>query len=49
MVATPVRIAGVEPPKHAAPALGADTDAELRAAGYSAERIASLRAAGVIA
>ena len=49
MVATPVRIAGVEPPKRAAPALGADTDAELRAAGYSAERIASLRAAGVIA
>jgi hypothetical protein len=29
--------------------MGADTDAELRAAGYSDERIAALRAAGVIA
>jgi hypothetical protein len=29
--------------------MGADTDAELRAAGYSDERIAELRAAGVIA
>jgi hypothetical protein len=29
--------------------MGADTDAQLRAAGYSHERIAALRAAGVIA
>ena len=28
--------------------MGADTDAELRAAGYSDERIAALRASGVI-
>jgi len=29
--------------------MGADTEAELRRAGYSKERIAALRAAGVIA
>jgi crotonobetainyl-CoA:carnitine CoA-transferase CaiB-like acyl-CoA transferase len=49
MVAAPIRIPGVELPARAAPAMGADTEAELRAAGYSDERIAELRAAGVIA
>ena len=49
MVATPIRIPGVELPTRAAPAMGAHTEAELRGAGYSEERIAALRAAGVIA
>jgi len=49
MIAQPIRVAGAELPTRAAPAMGADTDAELRAAGYSPERIAALRAAGVIA
>ena len=49
MIACPIRVPGVEAPTRAAPAMGADTEAELRAAGYSAERIAALRAAGVIA
>jgi crotonobetainyl-CoA:carnitine CoA-transferase CaiB-like acyl-CoA transferase len=48
MVAAPIRIPGVELPARAAPAMGADTEAELRAAGYSDERIAALRAAGAI-
>ncbi|MGQ0653070.1 MAG: CaiB/BaiF CoA transferase family protein [Betaproteobacteria bacterium] len=49
MVAAPIRFAGVALPTRAAPSMGADTVAELRAAGYSDERIAALRAAGVIA
>jgi crotonobetainyl-CoA:carnitine CoA-transferase CaiB-like acyl-CoA transferase len=49
MVAAPIRVPGVELPARAAPAMGADTDDELRAAGYSEERIAALRKAGVIA
>ena len=49
MVAAPIRIAGATPPARAAPLMGADTEAELRAAGYSEARIAALRAAGVIA
>jgi crotonobetainyl-CoA:carnitine CoA-transferase CaiB-like acyl-CoA transferase len=49
MIAAPIRIPGVELPTRAAPAMGADTDAELRRAGYTEERIAALRAAGVIA
>jgi succinate--hydroxymethylglutarate CoA-transferase len=49
LIAGPVRVPGVALPTHAAPAMGADTDAQLRAAGYSDERIAALRAAGVIA
>ncbi|HEX6529401.1 MAG TPA: CoA transferase [Burkholderiales bacterium] len=49
MVAAPIRIPGVELPTRAAPAMGAHTEAELRGAGYSEERIAALRAAGVIA
>jgi crotonobetainyl-CoA:carnitine CoA-transferase CaiB-like acyl-CoA transferase len=49
MIAGPIRVPGAELPTRAAPAMGADTDAELRRAGYSNERIAALRAAGVIA
>ena len=49
MIAAPLRIPGVTLPTRAAPAMGADTEAELRAAGYTTERIAALRAAGVIA
>jgi crotonobetainyl-CoA:carnitine CoA-transferase CaiB-like acyl-CoA transferase len=48
MIAGPIRVSGTAPTR-AAPALGADTEAELRAAGYSDERIAALRAAGVMA
>jgi crotonobetainyl-CoA:carnitine CoA-transferase CaiB-like acyl-CoA transferase len=49
MIAAPIRVPGADLPTRAAPAMGADTDAQLRAAGYSEERIAALRAAGVIA
>src|SRR4051812_31405649 len=49
MIAAPIRVAGAELPTRAAPAMGADTETELRRAGYSKERIAALRAAGVIA
>jgi len=49
MVAGPIRVPGVSLPTRAAPAMGADTDAQLRAAGYSDQQIAALRAAGVIA
>jgi crotonobetainyl-CoA:carnitine CoA-transferase CaiB-like acyl-CoA transferase len=49
MIAGPIRVAGATLPTRAAPAMGADTERQLRAAGYSDERIAALRAAGVIA
>jgi succinate--hydroxymethylglutarate CoA-transferase len=48
MIAAPIRVAGVELPRRAAPAMGADTETELRAAGYSDEGIAALRRAGAI-
>jgi crotonobetainyl-CoA:carnitine CoA-transferase CaiB-like acyl-CoA transferase len=48
MIASPIRVSGATLPARAAPAMGADTDAILREAGYSEERIAALRAAGVI-
>jgi crotonobetainyl-CoA:carnitine CoA-transferase CaiB-like acyl-CoA transferase len=48
MVAAPIRFPGVELPTRAAPPMGADTVEQLRAAGYSDERISTLRAAGVI-
>ena len=47
MVAPPVRT-GEAPPRGAAPALGADTDAVLRECGFSAREIAGLRAEKVI-
>jgi crotonobetainyl-CoA:carnitine CoA-transferase CaiB-like acyl-CoA transferase len=49
MVAAPIRVPGAAAPARAAPEMGADTEAELRAAGYGDEGIAALRAAGVIA
>lgn len=49
MIAAPIRVPGAKLPTCAAPAMGAHTDAELRSAGYTEERIAALRAAGVIA
>ena len=49
MVTAPIGFTGAELPTRAAPAMGADTDDELRAAGYSEEGIAALRAAGAIA
>jgi len=48
MVAGPVRDGASEPPHHAAPALGADTDEVLRDCGLSAGEIAALRADKVI-
>src|SRR5947208_1424956 len=48
MVAGPVRDGAAEPPSHAAPALGADTDAVLRDCGFSDSDIAALRADKVI-
>jgi succinate--hydroxymethylglutarate CoA-transferase len=48
MVASPIRSPGVDLPQQAGPELGADTDRLLRDIGYSDERIARLRAAGVI-
>jgi succinate--hydroxymethylglutarate CoA-transferase len=48
MIAAPIRVPGVSLPARAAPAMGADTEVQLRAAGYSEEQIAALRASGVI-
>ncbi len=48
MVGSPVELAGEELPRHSAPALGEDTDEILRECGFSRERIATLRAQGVI-
>jgi crotonobetainyl-CoA:carnitine CoA-transferase CaiB-like acyl-CoA transferase len=47
-VAPPVRCAGESAPTRPAPALGADTEADLRGLGYDAARIARLRASGAI-
>jgi crotonobetainyl-CoA:carnitine CoA-transferase CaiB-like acyl-CoA transferase len=49
MVTAPIGFTGAELPTQAAPAMGAHTVEQLRAAGYSEERITTLRAAGVIA
>ena len=48
MVPPAFRFLGETMPRQAAPALGADTNAVLGELGYDAERIATLRAAGVI-
>jgi crotonobetainyl-CoA:carnitine CoA-transferase CaiB-like acyl-CoA transferase len=48
MVAPAFRLPGAAMPRQPAPALGADTDAVLGEIGYSAERIATLREAGVV-
>ena len=47
-LATPVRLAGVRAPLRPAPRHGADTDAVLREAGFSAGDLLALRAAGVV-
>jgi crotonobetainyl-CoA:carnitine CoA-transferase CaiB-like acyl-CoA transferase len=46
-IATPVRLAGVEAPRRAAPRLGEDTEAVLREGGFSAAEIADLCRGGV--
>ena len=48
LVVNPIRCSDVDLPRRAAPALGEDTDALLEEAGYSAERIAALRAKNVV-
>jgi crotonobetainyl-CoA:carnitine CoA-transferase CaiB-like acyl-CoA transferase len=47
MMEGPIRY-GEEPPRRAAPALGADTDALLAEIGYDAARIKGLRDNGVV-
>jgi crotonobetainyl-CoA:carnitine CoA-transferase CaiB-like acyl-CoA transferase len=49
MVTAPIRFPGVELPTNAAPSMGAHTVEQLRAAGYSDEKIAALNASGAIA
>jgi len=46
-IAIPVRLAGVEAPRRAAPRLGQDTEAVLREGGFSAPEIADLCRAGL--
>ncbi len=48
MAAGPVRVAGAEQPRRAAPELGADSGDILRLLGLSAAEIAALRAKGVV-
>ena len=48
MVATPILAGDEALPRRAAPALGADTEAVLREAGYSDDAIRGLRADGVV-
>lgn len=48
MVAPPIRTGGVDAPRRAAPALGADTDALLREIGLMDAEIAGLRARKII-
>ena len=49
MVASPIRIGGVELPQRAAPKMGEHTEALLLQAGFDGAAIAKLRALGVIA
>lgn len=48
MIAGPIRVSGEAPPRRAAPALGADTDALLADLGYAAARVEDLRREGVV-
>ena len=48
LLASPVRVPGEELPAGPAPRLGADTDELLRELGYDPDRIASLRAHGIV-
>jgi alpha-methylacyl-CoA racemase len=47
-LASPVRLAGAEPPRRPAPQLGADSEAVLAESGFGAEEIARLRAGGAL-
>ncbi|MBX3578397.1 MAG: CoA transferase [Rhizobiaceae bacterium] len=48
LLATPIRVPGVEMPRQAAPEHGADTDSVLSEIGFDAARLRELRDAGVI-
>jgi len=48
MLTSPIRVAGAEQPRRAAPALGRDTDDLLAELGYEPDRIAGLRARGIV-
>ncbi|MGE0503369.1 MAG: CaiB/BaiF CoA transferase family protein [Rhizobiaceae bacterium] len=48
MLATPVRVAGAEPPANPAPELGADTESVLTEIGYGPDERVRLRDAGVV-
>lgn len=48
MLAGPVRVPGAAPPRRAAPALGADTDALLAELGYSAAQVSDLKRDGAV-
>jgi succinate--hydroxymethylglutarate CoA-transferase len=48
LLTDPIRIDGTALPAHAAPALGADSEAVLSEAGFAADEIATLRRDGVI-
>jgi crotonobetainyl-CoA:carnitine CoA-transferase CaiB-like acyl-CoA transferase len=48
VLANPIKVDGARLPNRAAPLLGADVDNVLAGAGYGADEIAELRAAGVV-
>jgi len=48
MLTSPIRVAGAEQPRRAAPALGRDTDDLLAELGYEPDRITGLRARGIV-
>ena len=48
VLANPIRVGGARLPNRAAPKLGADSDALRAEAGYGADEIAALRAAGIV-
>ncbi|MFC4292386.1 CaiB/BaiF CoA transferase family protein [Sphingorhabdus arenilitoris] len=48
VLSSPIKLDGQRLPNHAGPYLGADSDAILTNAGYSADDIAAFRAAGVV-
>jgi len=48
LLSGPIRVSDADPPRRAAPAMGADTDALLKDLGYDAQRIAALRASRAV-
>jgi crotonobetainyl-CoA:carnitine CoA-transferase CaiB-like acyl-CoA transferase len=48
LLASPIRVPGVEPPSRPAPALGADTDMVLDEIGFGSDERARLRDAGIV-